>query len=228
MPNVTISTANLPEGTCPAWLIPLWPTLVSNLSANLNGSLNVFNYGSSTPAPADQDKPWIRLDSSGRPDRWYVYSGGNWIAQHPTPAGVIVLWEGDISTIDTFDGGEAGAITAVTGPMWEHVTELQAKFPIGVGTLPTSATVLAVGSTGGEENHILTETEMPKHTHEIGLGAAADFGSGSSTLRNVKPIADATTTVDTGEAGGDTAHNNMPPFFALHFIRKTARGWYRI
>lgn len=224
--NVTIFTAN-PVGICPSWLIPLWPQLVSLLTANLNGALNVFNYGNSTPAPADQNKPWLRLDAAGRIDKVYNYSGGAWIAKHPVAPGLIQLWQGDISTINTFDGGETAAVSATTGPMWAHVTELQAKFPIGVGTLP-GGTILAVGSTGGEENHVLTTSEMPKHLHQVGLGTAADFGSGSGTLRNVHDFEDAHTTRVTDEVGGGQPHNNMPPYYALHFIRKTAREWYRL
>lgn len=235
MPNITISTAVVPAGTCPTWIIALWPQLAALLSANLNGSLNVFNFGSSTPAPADQDKPWVRLDAAGRIDKFYNYSGGAWIAKHPVVAGLIQLWEGDISTIDTFDGGEVAAVTATTGPMWERVTALQAKFPIGVGTLPTTATILAVGSTGGEELHSLTVAEMPPHTHDVRT-KVADTGGGSGVDR-LRRVADAEVlpfdarTESTGGTGSPAAtqgHNTLPPYYALHFIRKSARTHYRI
>lgn len=234
MPNVTISTAAVAEGTCPSWIIALWPQLVSLLSANLNGSLNVFNYGNSTPAPADQDKPWIRTDAAGRIDRVYNYSGGSWIARHPVAAGAIIMWEGDITAVDTFDGGETAAVTATTGPMWERVTQLNAKFPIGVGTLPDTGTVLAVGSTGGEELHELTQQEMPPHTHDIAILPSVDFGSGSATMRRLDTSGDFNDVTSTRSTGGQgtppevVGHNTLPPYYALYFLRKTARTHYRI
>lgn len=226
--NVIISTAAVPEGTCPPWIITLWPTLIGLVSGNLSGSLNVFNYGNSVPAPADQGKPWFRLNSDGTPDKWYAYSGGSWIALHPMAVGLISLWEGDITTIATFDGGEAAAVTATTGPMWEQVTELAARFPLGAGTLP-SGSVVAVGGTGGEENHILVTAEMPVHQHannpdnngvfvrKSGGTLNASSGSGADYVSN--PVAN---------AGGDMGHNTMPPYYGLHFIRRTARRYYRV
>lgn len=226
MGNVQISTSVVPQGTCPEWIIERWPELVALLSANLNGSLNVFNDGNSVPAPADQSKPWYRSNVDGTPDRWYRYSGGSWISRHPQIPGLIAPWEGDISTVDTLDGGEVAAVTATTGPMWQRVTELNAKFPIGIGTLP-GGTVLAVGSTGGEENHILITSEMPRHAHVLRCDTKMELGSDVRRARNN----DATNNdadVATDFAGGDQPHNTMPPYYALNWIRRTGRIFYRL
>lgn len=226
MGNITLATASVPAGTCPPWIIALWPELVSLISGNLNGALNIFNFGNATPAPADQDKPWYRLNSNGTPDKWYEYSGGVWISPHPDFVGKVVMWEGDIATIATLDGGEAAAITDRTGPMWEQVTQLAAKFPIGVGTLP-SGTVLAVGSTGGEEKHTLTIAEMPEHAHTLRCDSKNTVGT---EVRRPRPDDTAGTDQDvsTTATGGGDPHSIMPPYYALHAIRRTGRLFYRL
>lgn len=221
--NVTISTSVVPEGTCPPWIIARWPALVGLLSGNLNGALNVFNYGNAVPAPADQGKPWMRLNSNGTFDKWYAFSGGVWISPHGMATGLITLWRGDITTIDTFDGGAVAPITDRTGPMWKRVTDLDAKFPIGVGTLPSGA-ALALGATGGEENHVLTIPELAKHHHNVMVKQDAVGGSGGNRLRPDATAIDAVT----DDVGNDMGHNTMPPYYALFFIERTARLYYRI
>lgn len=228
MPNVTVQTATPPEGTCPPWIIELWPQLVGLLTANLNGALNVFNYGSSTPAPADQDKPWLKLDASGFPDgQYWVFRDGFWLKRHPLVPGIGALWWGDSTAIDTFDGGEAGDPLQKTGRMWEIVTALTGRFPIGAGNLPSpSTTVLAVGASGGEENHTLVLSEMTPHDHEVfAQGRPTD---GGSTVERLAPSVDIDFSyASTGETGGGQPHNNMPPYSALHFIRRSTRLFYR-
>ncbi len=81
------------------------------------------------------------------------------------------------------------------------------------------------GGTGGEQNHTLTETEMPSHSHEqqnrvewtdtTGGGMATTY-SASANLR-----------VDfvkrsTARAGGGRAHNNMPPYYTCYCWRRTS------
>jgi hypothetical protein len=33
-------------------------------------------------------------------------------------------------------------------------------------------------------------------------------------------------TKNTGSVGGDTAHNNLPPFYGVYFIKRTDRVYY--
>lgn len=139
------------------------------------------------------------------------------------------MYEGSLASIETYDGGEAGAVTATTGPMWERVTQLDARFPIGPGTLP-SGTAVAVTNTGGEEKHTLLEEELPnieiKSRHRTDL----QDGGGSAALHNL-PTFGTQVTVDEfgGDASGNTvAHNNLPPYYCLQFIRRTGRLYYRI
>ncbi|HEU0047673.1 MAG TPA: hypothetical protein VFQ43_08725 [Nitrososphaera sp.] len=182
----------------------------------------------------------------------WVYSQGFWLLPHYTYDPVnnivdedrVILWLGDPTTVDTFDGGEAGPVTAISGPMWSILTSMAARMPIAPGTLP-SGTVLAVGNTGGEEKHALTTTELPEHTHfmaanenqdtnpltstnQVAVSGAAgndEYGLKGSdldaTLGNTSPV---------GSPSADAAlpHQNMPPFFCINFLRKTSRSWYRL
>lgn len=225
--NVIISTANLPEGTCPPWVITQWPIWVSNLSGQLAGTLNTINFGNTTPAPADQDKPWLKTDANGYPDgQYWVYKGGFWLKKHPLPPGVIMLWEGDPTTIDTFDGGEAAALTLTTGPMWEIVTALAARFPVGAGTFP-SGTILTVGADGGEERHELTVAELPEHAHAV-LARSVECEDGTGAVRLAPAVADPDLSYsDTGETGDGDAHNTVPPYHVVTFIRRSTREHYR-
>lgn len=203
--------------------------LVNGIAGEVAGSASFFNFGNTTPAPDDRDKPWLRTNADGTPDKVYTFVNGAWVALHPMAVGSRILYGGSEASITTFDGGEAGAITATTGPMWQKVSAADAKFLIGPGTLP-SGTVIAVGGTGGEEEVELEEENIP--LHEIQGYALADGA-------NLTPNAlisddDRVTTPTTADSfGGDTngattPHNNMPPFIAMFVIERTARSHYRI
>ena len=85
-----------------------------------------------------------------------------------------------------------------------------------------------LGQTGGEESHTLTVNEMPSHNHAIceEFGARGDgayppgpqyaqiSGTDSGTkVWNSWPIS---------SAGGNWAHNNMPPFLAVHMWKRVS------
>jgi hypothetical protein len=229
--EVTIQTAEIPSGYCFQGLASDWPFLISLLTARLDGTLNTINLGNSVPAAAQRGSPWLRTFTDGSPDRWYSFSNGYWLAQHPALPGQVILWGGDIATINTFDGGEVATVGPMAGPMWERIAELDGKFPIGPGTLASTA-VVSAGDTGGEEKHQLVLGELPKHTPTPASGDTIKtlggpyVGAEGSINRNgsmdYKPISPFT------EIGGDLSHNNMPPYFGIYFIRRTARLYYRI
>ena len=97
----------------------------------------------------------------------------------------------------------------------------------------------AAGSTGGEESHTLTDSEMPSHNGHLSAGIAgtAPIGKGNykgylnSSVMNafpegnyrgwnvylgneMHPASEAT--------GGDQPHNNMPPYLAVYTWKRTA------
>lgn len=113
---------------------------------------------------------------------------------------------------------------------------LNAIYPIGIivcGAKPTVGTWEKVegrfllgsssshksGSKGGEENHTLTINEMPAHSHTISEGNGSPGGQWS--LSAVQ-CSGRNTTMGTNNAGGNQAHNNMPPYLSVDMWRRTA------
>jgi hypothetical protein len=123
--------------------------------------------------------------------------------------------------------------------------------PIAVGTLP-SGTVLAVGDTGGEEKHTITDAEsvvQNGHQHALGRLKADKLQISFPTGGNAhsmpgqtpggsgdvapQPQADysvfgtATLQTDTVSIPSTpTPMNNLPPYIAVYFLQRTAREFY--
>jgi len=216
---------------CPTNWAQLVADLQNYLRVVLSGSLGI-NTGNAVPAVADQGNPWFRYNADGTPDAWYVYSTGDWISTHPMAPGSTMMYYSETPVASTFfetlDGGEAGAPVAPwkNGQMWEVVTQLAAKSPMGPGTL-AAGDVLTAGMNFGEDRHVLLQTELAKHQHTT----SRDFtsGSGQTAVRlysghnfgggdNVNVMAD---------GGSDVAHNTVHPVFCIWFIRRTARLFKR-
>jgi len=110
--------------------------------------------------------------------------------------------------------------------------DLRGRAPIHWGTgvgLPT----VTQGQLGGEENHLLLQTEMPTHNHTftattaaatrklVNLGVFADdvdaqqvdyfatFNAPNSSYVNLNPLS-------MPPAGGSQPHNNMQPYLVLN------------
>ena len=120
-----------------------------------------------------------------------------------------------------------------------NLPDLQGRVAVGAGA-GAGLTSRALAATGGAETVTLAESEIPAHTHtntgNFNLGA----GSGGTTLgagnsiaasssSNIFVAADPTdlatlransVEVEIDEAGGDGAHENMPPFLAVNYIIK--------
>lgn len=223
--NVTLSIT-VPFGTCYENPETDWPLLVSLITANLAGSLSTVNTGSTTPAAGDRDKPWIRSNSDGTDDGQWVFYNGFWVQKHPMPVGAVIMFEGAEADIATFDGGESATITNITGPFWERVTEMNARSPIGPGTLP-SGTVIAIGDNIGEEKHVQLITELVGHNHDIPYSASGDAGGAGAHILNLTPQLDNLHfTENTGKTPPD-GMNVIQPSRGIWFLRRTARTYRR-
>lgn len=229
--NVAISSSSIPIGLCLPITDAQWQLLVALLSGTADVSVNV-HIGEA--APSDLTKIWFKT-ISGVPDREYYFASGVWLAKHPIPVGFTMLAPAgtSLADIDTLDGGEAGPVTAFTGPMWEEDTDFQARFPIGPGEFPSGA-VLAEGATGGEETHALTVEELAPHSHVV-LASMDETGGGTAINRLRINSNEANSDLNTANTGGDAVtpglngkgHNTVPPYRVRFFIKRTARGWYR-
>lgn len=237
--SIVFTGGTLPEGFCyPSSPQVLFNQFVALLSGYLPGTSNTFNYGNTIPDPDDRNKPWLRLDGSGNPDRWYVFNNGLWISLHPVPASssIIMWWEGTLDDLKTLDGGVDEAVTATTGPFWQEVTTMQGRFPVHPGTLDmTTSTVVGVGDTGGVAKITLTTDQIPSHHHQLNnlkedrmsrddLHVAAFAGSGNPKFGETTTPP----TINTADTGGGSAHDNVPPYRGIYAIKRTARIYYKV
>lgn len=208
---------------------------VSRLTGYLPGTFALPVFGDATPGVDDRDKFWVRTIAN-RFDDIYTYDPtiALWTARfRPDPDGgaKVQIYTGDPALIPTLDGGTNVAVTAYQGPFWIIAAEFAARFPLGLGTLP-STLVITDGLTGGEENHTLLLTEIPSHVHD----EQVMNGGGATNTIPLEPVGVPTSFTDAGvatlPAGGDPGttppnqtapHNTMPPYIGCTFIRRTAR-----
>lgn len=128
-------------------------------------------------------------------------------------SGMVILWSGSADNVPSgwaLCNGENGT------------PDLRDKFVVGAGL------TYQVGSEGGEARHVLTKDEMPSHSHAIKSDinnsaynqtwpAWTEYTTGWTQQANSTETAPTYTQT----AGGDTAHNNLPPYYALCYIMKT-------
>ncbi len=95
--------------------------------------------------------------------------------------------------------------------------DYRAKFPVGIGTLPSTA-VIAFGDIGGEEKHLLTAAEsgLPAHTHDLTsftMVAGSNFGPTGNNDRG----GGMTDGVTGGTQSAAQSHNTLPPYIACYY-----------
>lgn len=176
------------------------------------------------------------------------------------PSGTILIYAGSsapsgwlLCNGESVLRADYAALFAIIGTTYgsvdaTHFTlpDLRGKVVVGVDASQTEFDDL--GETGGEKTHVLTETEMPSHTHTgpshthtIAHEHSVVYGGGSggTTRRLVTSTTNTSsgsfadqTAIDTansgsggtgatGSAGSGEAHNNLQPYIALNYIIKT-------
>jgi len=160
------------------------------------------------------------------------------IVQIAAPAGVVMAFGGNTAPTGWLEcDGSAVSRTTYSnlfnsigtnfgvgdGTTTFNLPDLRDRFALGYNAIGgTDAARIgnystALGDTGGESEHQLTEAEMPSHTHD----AVKDRDSGAGDGPYFKSDGQTGRTDPTLATGGDEAHNNMPPFLALNYIIKT-------
>lgn len=237
MPNLTLITLtapSLPLTYCPSNYQQLANDIIGGTQATFNSAIgnSFFNFGSTTPALNNQIYPW--LDDSGF---WWVFNGGYWTRQNTVAAGSSErrIFVGTTTDVLSYDGGDGTAYAGnpYAGAMWEIDTAFDARFPVGVGAFAASGVVNVNGTATstavvGEDQHLLTTAEIPSHTHSMTWDSQDTAGGNQLKTLYLGPDANVPNdiTKNTGSTGGDTAHNNLPPFYGVYFIKRTARVYY--
>lgn len=119
--------------------------------------------------------------------------------------------------------------------------DLRDRVPVGeramgstdAGRIDNAATTLS--DTGGEDQHTLTNAEMPSHNHSgttdnstVNLRDSGDAGTGNGVPIDTTSGGTTRTMADsshnhsfsTSTAGSDNAHNNLQPFLVVNWIIK--------
>lgn len=121
-----------------------------------------------------------------------------------------------------YQSTDATSPASLFGGSWEKIEN---KFLLGTGTRP-------VGNTGGEENHALSEAEIPHHIHKglvVDASPVVWFHPGFSTASHQGDSGIMTvcnnggpSVIATYGTGGNAPHNNMPPYYTVNIWRRTA------
>jgi microcystin-dependent protein len=79
--------------------------------------------------------------------------------------------------------------------------------------IPFGSSIHSIGSTGGEETHLLTIPEMPDHSHNGG-------SAGQVQIANWNNNVNSSVYGTTSPSGGNTAHSILPSHYTLVYLMK--------
>ena len=257
MADYSLNVGNLPQGFCPT----TYQAMLNGFTAAQSVSIpTASGITVSATKPSDTSAIWFQIDSLGRFLRMYIYGQGSWLSSHPVAPGLTMWWFSALPiNFATFDGGDNNAIGPASGGMWQQAkdgngTLITAKFLVTAGTLP-STTVLALGDSGGEENHTLLTAEGaqdPAHSHVLGKqGPGESYYFPYSMTSNVTTGNLFGSQVTGGGVGTQTIaalsaynfylsfginptpnavvpHGTMPPYVVGTLIQRTARIFYSV
>lgn len=233
MPSLKLIPPALPNGIlyCPANWQQAMNDAFNLASGQMPAGGNGIWYGDTPPTDPVAFPVWVRTAAGVPvfPSMWYLQNG-IWVARHPIPAlsGDRKFWVNTEASLWSNEGGDGtgNPATITTGPMWIADPAMADRFALGAGTLP-SGTVITNGTTGGEENHVLTIPEIPIHTHDFTVEAHNTDAAGSGVLTGGQNsgFLDGTFTGTTTAVGGGLPHNNMPPYYGGFWAMRTARVW---
>lgn len=141
------------------------------------------------------------------------------------PSGVIMMWSGSNNSIPS-------GFVLCNGS--NGTPDLRNRFIVGSGSS------YSTGNTGGANSVTLSISQMPSHNHSASSsvsdpghshsfkGATGSSGSGTSSRDSVpetQQTGSSTTGISVstsiGSKGGNSSHENRPPYYALAYIMKT-------
>jgi hypothetical protein len=134
------------------------------------------------------------------------------------PIGGIIMFSG------TVDSNGNPLISGTADTNWHICDGGSGTLNLSNKFIVASGTTYAIGATGGAATVTLTEAQLPVHHHHgIYIGTSNDDNGDATSLAANAGAADSHQWMDggiTGDAGSGTAHNNLPPYYALAFIQR--------
>ena len=180
--------------------------------------VNLLDYAGITPSAVDDDQVAEAV----------VKIVDDALIVHPSvPVGGIIIYAGLTPPTDYLicDGLEisrttySDLFTAIgeiygigDGSSTFNLPNTQCKVPLSTGS-GAGLTTRALNDQGGEETHVLTEDEMPSHSHDLIPNTYGYLNVTGGSIPLTQPA-----NRDTGITGGDVAHENMSPYIAFNFI----------
>ena len=149
-----------------------------------------------------------------------IDSGGN-LSSLSFPSGFILIWYPPDTTLTTL-----AQIAKIIPSGWaicdgtQGTPDLRGRFVLMAqdttngtnGSIPHT-----INQKDGEETHVLTEAEMPSHTHTTTIprngGDPPSGGRSDWTVYYSQNKVSSST-------GGNQPHNNMPPYYTLVYVMK--------
>lgn len=191
-----------------------WRMIVNGVLADLLEAHNFQQFGAVTPEECvavfstmffdyiDSECPMGAIIGEVRsfafytmPDGWLVCAGQT--VSRETYADLFAV-------IGTAYGAGDGSTTF-------QLPNMRGRFP--VGQLPVPGGDMVLGSTGGENSHVLTIGEMPSHSHKQNVQTGAGSGTGAFVQQQRSEQGARQTSLE----GGDEAHENRPAYTAFEF-----------
>lgn len=132
----------------------------------------------------------------------FQLSDAAWLtAQGAYPVGAIYLSVTNVNPATLFGG------------TWEAIG---GRFLLGANS------TYKAGSTGGESEHKLTTSEMPRHNHTLDNYNVSAGNTAAYMTVQAQAKVGYNGNVQTLYTGGDGSHNNMPPYLAVYMWKRTA------
>lgn len=230
MPETIILNPLTPPTTCiPNTYGDLIAGVAQYIQAIFNPAYALFNYGANTPAPDQQNRPWIRLAANGQSLGIYNYYNGAWRRDGGSlQVGDVVAMSGPGESSEFYDSSGKG-IVATSGEGWQIANgqngsiDLRNRFIAGGvsysgGSWVTNVDPSAPNSgSGGRGSITLNRGQIPQLQASLNRGSLTGNGGGFVYgFKNGQN--DFVITIGNGQALPDGIGNpvyNTPFYYAL-------------